>query len=260
MFPFFEPFLWFRIYSFWITITICFFLFLWMLKKLSTRFNYDYSIFTKNILWYFLSIFLFSRLFYVIWKWNDLKYIQNSLEFFIMNDYNFSLFWAFFWFFIILILNLKLRNKHIKDYIDWITISFLFILIFWFIWAFLWWQVFWRETTFWIEVLYSSPYTQVPYQIPIFPLAIVYSILFFIEFSILYILSMFVKIKWFLWYIWLIVFSATILIFEYFTWKYDILKDFININFAQAFSIIIIIISTKELYKILKEKENVFFK
>ncbi len=254
MYPFFEPFEWFIIYSFWLTITICFFLFLWMLKKLSTRFNYDYSIFTRNILWYFLSIFLFSRLFYVIWKWNDLKYIQNSLEFFIMNDYNFSLFWAVFWFFIILILNLKLRNKHIKDYIDWITISFLFILIFWFIWAFFGWQVFWRETSIWIEILYSNPYTPVPYQIPIFPLAIIYSILFFIEFSVLYILSMFVKIKWFLWYIWLIVFSSTILIFEYFTWKYDILKDFINMNFAQVFAIIIIILSTKELYKILKEK------
>jgi hypothetical protein len=254
MFPFFEPIEWFIVYSFWITISICFFLFLWMLKKLSYRFNYDYSIFTRNILWYFLSIFLFSRLFYVIWKWNDLKYIKRPLEFFIMNDYNFSLFWAIFWFFIILILNLKLRDKKIRDYIDWITISFLFILIFWFIWAFFWWQVFWRETSFGIEILYSNPYTPVPYQVKIFPLAIIYSIIFFIEFSVLYILSMFIKIKWFLWYIWLIVFWSIILIFEYFTWKYDILKDFININFAQVFSIIIILIAITQLYKVLKEK------
>lgn len=171
-----------------------------------------------------------------------------------MNDYNFSLFWAIFWFFIILILNLKLKNKHIKDYIDWIVISFLFILIFWFIWAFFGWQVYWRETSFGIEILYSSPYTPVPFQIPIFPLAIVYSILFFIEFSILYILSMFVKIKWFLGYVWLIIFSLIIIIFECFTWKYDVLKDYINVNLSQVFAIAIIILSIRELYKILKEK------
>ncbi len=226
-----------------------------MLKKLSTRFNYDYSIFIRNILWYFLSTFLFSRLFYIIGKWNDLKYIQNSLEFFIMNDYNFSLFWAIFGFFIILLLNLKLRNKKIENYIDWVVISFLFILIIWFIWAFFWGQIYWRETSFGIEISYSNPYTPVPYQVPIFPLAIVYSIIFFIEFSVLYVLSLFVKIKGLLWYIWLIVFSSTILILEYFTWKYDILKDSININFAQIFSIIIIVLSSIELYKILKKEE-----
>jgi prolipoprotein diacylglyceryltransferase len=63
-----------------------------MLKKLSTKYSYDVSIFVNNILWYFLSVFFFSRLFYVISKWNDLKYINNPAEFFIMSDYNFSLF------------------------------------------------------------------------------------------------------------------------------------------------------------------------
>lgn len=255
MFPFLEPINWFIIYTFWLTITFCFFLFLWMLKKLSKKFKFDYSIFSKNIIWYFLSIFIFSRLFYIIWKWNDLKYIKNPIEFFIMTDYNFSLFWAIFWFFIVFLINLKLRKEKLNKYINWIIISFIFILFVWYIWAFLWWQVYWRETSFWIEVLYTHPFSTVPYQIPIFPLAIVYSISFFILFSFLYISSMYIKTKWLLWYLWLIIFSCIILIFEFFSWKSDFLKNLININFSQFFSIILIFIWWYKLLSIFKKEK-----
>ncbi|USN57922.1 MAG: hypothetical protein H6767_06250 [Candidatus Peribacteria bacterium] len=96
MFPFFEPISGVIIYTFGLTLTICFFMFLWMLRKLSGRFGYDFSFFTTNIVWYFLSVFFFSRLFYVIAKWNDMKYIKDPFQFFIMSDYNFSLFGAIF--------------------------------------------------------------------------------------------------------------------------------------------------------------------
>jgi len=66
-----------------------------MLKKLSIRFGNDFSIFSNNIVWYFLSVFIFSRLFFVISKWNELKYIKDPFDFFIMNDYHFSLVGAF---------------------------------------------------------------------------------------------------------------------------------------------------------------------
>ena len=255
MFPFFEPIDWFKIYIFWLTVTICFFLFLWMLKKLSKKFIFDYSIFTKNILWYFFSVFIFSRLFYIIWKWNELKYIKNTLEFFIMDNYNFSLFWAIIWFFLVFFINIKLKHEKLIKYIDWIIISFIFVLFIGYIWAFLWWQVYWRETFFWIEVIYNHPFSPVPYQIPIFPLAIIYSISFFILFSILYILSMYIKIRWLLWYIWLIAFSSIILSLEFFSGKDDVLKNIININFSQFFSIIIIILSIPKLYKIFKHEK-----
>lgn len=252
MYPFFEPINWFQIYSFGLTITICFFLFLWMLKKLSIKFNYDYSIFKKNIIWFFLSVFIFSRLFYIIWKWNELKFIKNPIQFFIMNDYNFSLFWWIIWFFIVLLINLRLKKENINKYIDWVVISIIFILFVWYIWAFLWWQVYWRETFIWIEVSYSHPFTPVPYQVPIFPLAITYSISFFMLFSLLYILSMYTKVKWFLWYVWIIAFSSIILIFEFFSWKDDIIKNNFFMNFPQLFAIVFIIFSANKLFKILK--------
>jgi prolipoprotein diacylglyceryltransferase len=254
MFPFFELIFGIRIYSFGLTIIICFFLFLWMLKKLSTRYDYDDSIFQKNIFWYFISVFIFSRLVYIVWKWNDLKYIRNPLDFFIMSDYNFSLFWAIIGFFIVLAINLRLRKEKLKKYIDGIVISFFFVLFIGLIWAFFGGQIYGRETSFGIEMLYNHPFTSVPFQVPIFPLAIVYSFCFFVVFSALYILSMFVKVKWLLGYLWLIVFSSILLIFEFFSGKYDILKNWTPININQLLSLFLMLFASYKLYEILQTK------
>lgn len=229
-----------KIYTFWLTLTICFFLFLWMLKKLSYRYHYSTDIFWKNLFWFFISTFIFSRLFYVISKWNELKYIRNPLDFFLMNDYNFSLFWALFGFFLVLYVNIKLRKEKLEEYIDGVSIAFLFILWIWYIGAFLGGQVYGRETSFWIEVMYNHPFTSVPFQIPIFPLAIIYSSLFFIVFSSVYISSLFLRIKWLLWYISIAIFATFIFIFEFFSGKYDILKDHTPMNLPQLFSIILL--------------------
>ncbi len=191
MIPFFDIFNWFFIYTFWLTLSICFFLFLRMLKKLSYRYSYNFSFFLNNILWYFISVFIFSRLFFILSKWKDMKFIKDPFEFFIMSDYNFSLFGAIFWFFIVFLITLKLEKSKIINYLDGVVVSFLFVLIIWYIWAFLWWQVYWNEisdnlSSIWI--LYTHPFSNVPYEVPIFPLAIVYSISFFILFSSLYII------------------------------------------------------------------------
>jgi hypothetical protein len=59
---------------------------------MSRKNNFSMTIFSNNILWYFVSIFFFSRLFYVISRFNDLKYIDSFSDFFATIDYNFSLF------------------------------------------------------------------------------------------------------------------------------------------------------------------------
>ena len=255
MYPFFEPYPEFLIYTFGLTLTLCFFLFLWMIHKLAPRYNYDVSIFTKNILWYFLSVLIFSRLFYVIWKWEDLKYIKNPFEFFVTSDYNFSLIWALFGFILVFVIQTKINKDNINKYIDPLVISFIFVLFIGYIWAFFWWQVFWRDTHFWIELLYTHPFTPIPYQVPIFPLSIIYSVLFFILFSILYILSMYIHLKSLLWYIWMIIFSCILLIFEFFSWKTDILKDSIWMNLTQLFVILLIFICSYRLFLLMKENE-----
>lgn len=254
MFPFFEIYNWFIVYSFWLTLTICFFLFLWKLKKMSFRFSFNFSFFLNNILWYFLSVFIFSRLFYVVSKWNDMKFIKDPFEFFIMSDYNFSLFWWIVWFMLVFLLNIKLEKSKIIQYIDWVVLSFLFVVFIWYIWAFFWWQVYGKETHFWIELLYTHPFSNIPYEVPIFPLPIVYSVLYFILFSVLYSLSLVVNIKWLIWYTWLILFSLILFIFEFFNWEYDIFKIFMNINLNQIWAIILMLISWYWLYTVATQK------
>jgi hypothetical protein len=255
VYPFINIFDSFQIYTFWLTVAICFFMLVWMLKKLSVRFSFDFLIFKKNLLLYFLSIFFFSRLFYVISKWNDLKHIKNSLEFFIMNDYNFLLTWAIFWFFLVFIILLKIRKEKLDNFISWIVLSFLFILPFWYVWALLWWQVYWKETSYWIEMAYTHPFTPVPYQVPIFPLPIVYAIIFFILFSVLYILSVNENHRTVLAYLWAMAFSCIVFVLEFFSWKFDIFKEsFIWINLSQIWAIVIFALCFAKLVKIYRVK------
>jgi len=251
LYPFFDIY-WVLIYTFWIALTISFFTFLWILQRLEKRFWYNFQFFSHNILWFFLSVFFFSRMFYVIGKWNDMKFITEPFQFFIMSEFNFSLFGAIFWFLLVLYILCRLEKTPMKRYLDWLVLSFLLTLTIWYIWSYFWWQVYGRETTFWIEILYTNAFTPVPYQVPVFPLPIVYAIVSFILFSGLYILSLFVHIRWYIWYLGMILFSAMILIFEFFSGKQDILSVNTWYTFPQLFALIVIVWSWYHFYKIFK--------
>ena len=253
MLPFFEIFSGFIVYTFWLALILCLFLFTVMFKKLSSRFAYSHELITKNILWYFLGVFIGARIFYVIAKWSELKYIANPFEFFISNDYNFSLMWAIIGFMTVLVFNLKKQGKTINGYIDGVMTSLLFILPVGYLWAFLWGQVYGRETFIGIEVLYSHPFTPVPFEIPVFPLPLVYALLFFILFCGAYIGSLFIHSKGFIGYMSAIVGSSILLIFEFFSGKYDIFKDTIGINMTQLIALIIIGTCVHWLYHLYKK-------
>jgi len=248
--PYFEIF-WYPVYIFGLSIVVCFFLFLWMLKKLSIRFSFAYHFFTNSILWYFLSVFIFSRLFYVISMWKDMKYIQDPFDFFIMSDYNFSLFGALFGFFAVLFLNVKLLKKSIHKYIDWFMLSFLFVSILWFIWAFFGGQVYGEITSLSIGVAYDNGLSSVPLTWELFPLALVYSGICCLLFSILYILSMYVKTRGIIGYVWLGIFSAIVLALEFFSWKPDIFSVAYSVNLSQIWAIIFIVISFYWIFRVM---------
>lgn len=254
MYPFFEI-SGFRIYLFWFTFIIIFFLFYWMLRKLSSRFNYDFELYRANIFWFFISTFIFSRIFYIISQWNDMKFIKKPFEFFIMSDYNFSLYWAIFWFFLVLLLNLKLRKESIIKYVDWLILSFYFVLFIGYIWAFLWWQVYWKPTNLWIEVSYNNSNSFVPYTVPIFPLPIIYAIISFIVFSFLYILKMYIKTKWFVWYLWLGIFASITLVLEFFSWKSDIFSQF-PFNFNQVCALFLLFFTWRILFQMIRRASS----
>ena len=155
-----------------------------------------------------------------------MKYISDPLDFFVMSDYNFSLAGAIFWFFLVLFIHIRLKKTVLDNYIDPLVLSFLFIACIGFVGAFLWGQVYGNQTTlFWLWITYSNSFSNVPYQVPVFPLPIVYAIFTFILFSTLYTLSMYVSLRWLLWYLGMILFACMILIFDFFSGKFDIIRE-----------------------------------
>ncbi|MDD5769515.1 MAG: prolipoprotein diacylglyceryl transferase [Candidatus Gracilibacteria bacterium] len=256
MYPFFEIFPGFYIYTFGLTLTICFFVFLWMLKKLSGKFGINNTFFFNRILWYFLSVFFFSRLFYVISRWSDFKFIKDPLEFFLMSDYNFSLIGAIFGYFLVLFISIILHNIKSGKYMDVSVLAFLFSCIIGFFGSFLGGQVYGKETNFGIEILYTNSFSPVPYEVPVFPLPIVYSIIFFILFSVLYMFAMFISVRGIIGYLGLALIGSILLILDNFSGKYDYFKIELGISFTQIGAIFLIISGFYGLYRIYKTPKN----
>lgn len=171
-----------------------------------------------------------------------------------MSDYNFSLFGALTWFFFVLFVYVKIKQESIKKYIDGVVLSFLFILFFGYFGAFLWGQVYGRETHIGIEIFYNSDISNIPYQVAIFPLPVVYAFVFLLLFWVLYSLSLFIHIKGFIGYVGLVAFSAIILIFEFFSGKHDILSGSMSLpfNINQIFALILLGFSIRGLYHLVK--------
>lgn len=250
MYPFIE--LWFlgNIYTFGLTLMFCFFVFLTILKKVCSRFWINFSFFSNRILLFFLSTLFFSRLFFVLSYWNDYKFLDSPVSFLIMSDYNFSLPWAIFWYLVVLFFSTAFHRIQNWKYLDASVLAFLFTSIFWFIWAFLGWQIYWRETYYWIEVVYNHPFSPIPYDSGIFPLAIVYSIIVFILFSFLYIIAMFIRIRGIIGYIWLWLFASVVLILESFSWKFDFFYQSYWLSLNKWSAIALLIFSFYWLFKI----------
>ncbi len=248
---------WVQIFTFWIILSLSFFLFLWMLKKTSSKFDINFSFFTNRILYFFLSTIVFSRIFYIIANWDEWKFINNFFDFFIMEDYNFSLFWAIFWFLLVLFFSIKRAKLDYKKYLDVVVVSFFFILVFWYLWALFWWQIIGKPTDFWIELYYNNSFAVTESSdVPVFPLAIIYSVISFIIFSVLYSLLLFVKTRGFIWLIWLMLLWAMIISLDSFNNNVDFFKWKFWISFSQILSIITIIISAYFLWKLKPERKT----
>lgn len=179
-----------------------------------------------------------------------MKFIQDPFQFFIMSEYNFSLFGAIFGFLLVLFLLARFEKTPLKRYIDGVVLAFLGALCIGYIGSFFGGQVYGRETMFGIEVTYRNAFTPVPYQVPVFPLPVIYTILSFILFSGMYIFSLFYHVRGFIGYLGLIIFSSMILIFEFFSGKQDILSVVSVFNLPQLYALVLAIASSYQLYKI----------
>ncbi|MGE4443727.1 MAG: prolipoprotein diacylglyceryl transferase family protein [Candidatus Altimarinota bacterium] len=182
--------------------------------------------------------------------------MKDPVEFFFMNDYNFSLIGAFFGFFLVLYISVILHNLRSGKYVDVSVLSFLFASIVGYIGAFFGGQIYGKETNYGIEVLYGNSFSPVPYEVPVFPLAIVYSLVFFVLFSALYMLAMFVSVRGIIGYSGVILIGAVFLVLENFSGKYDFFKTELGINFNQVGAIALIIVGIYGLYRIYKTPKS----
>ncbi|MCK9272498.1 prolipoprotein diacylglyceryl transferase [Candidatus Gracilibacteria bacterium] len=245
------------IYTFGLSLSISFILFFWMLYKLSLKFGINTNFFLGNVFFFFISSFIFSRLFYVLAEWVDFKYSLSGgfFKFFFMSDYNFSLIGGVVGFFIVLYINIKKFKLKGNKYIDAVVLSFLFAAVIGYIGTFLGGQVYGKPTDLPIGITYNNPLSKNPYSSPTFPLAIVYSIISFLLFTGLYITRVFVKIEGFVGYIGIIIFSSFLLIFEFFNGSPDIFNSLIYVNLTQIGALGLILIGIRGLRKIYKNEK-----
>jgi len=136
MYPTFEIF-GIPVYTFGISLTICFFLFIWMLKKLCGRFGINATFFFNRLLWYFLSVVIFARIFYLIGHWDDFAFMDSLKHFLLINNYQLSLIGAFFGYFVVLFSSIVYYNLRSGKYMDASVLSFLFTSVVGYIGAFL---------------------------------------------------------------------------------------------------------------------------
>ncbi|MEI6711226.1 MAG: prolipoprotein diacylglyceryl transferase family protein [bacterium] len=177
--------------AFGVSLTIAFFLFYWMLRRLGRKYDINTAFFSENLLSFFLVTFFISRFLHVILYAGLPTKSAFSIEypiltFFLMSDYYFSAggailaFFGLFWF------HMRHREQEdCEDVLDLTVISWVFASIVAYFGAFLGGQVYGVRN----EGIFAVDYINNPIlaEFPRFPLAIVYVLCTLAIFSLIYI-------------------------------------------------------------------------
>ncbi len=172
---------------------VTFILFYWMLWRLGRKYEINTSFFSVNLLAFFLTTTLVSRLFHVILYYglptkSAFTFEFPILSFFLMSDFYFSLGGAIVGFLIVLLI--LLRNKEPADrddVLDIVAISWLFGSIVGYLGAFFGGQTYGIRSEWILSVDYIN--NPILAEFPRFPLAVVYAICIIFIFSLCYIVK-----------------------------------------------------------------------
>lgn len=253
----------FTFWTFGITLSLSLILFFWMLFKTTKKNGININFFILWFFGFFISTFIFARLFYVIAQWRDFEFLldeplRSSIpKFLLTSDYSMSLMWWIIWFVLVLIIKIKKYHLNIEKYLDCIVLSFFFAAILWYFWAFLGWQIYGKPTTLPIWITYNSSDANIPFYGEVFPLAIIYSIVSFLIFVFLYMQRIITKADWKVWYLGIFIFSIALFVLEFFNWDIDIFESFIKLDMNQLWAIILFLISFRWLKKVKKQNSTV---
>ena len=244
------------IYTFGLALSIAFIMFFWMLHHISFKAGINTNFFIGNALTFFLSTFLFSRLFFILAEWRDEKFIfQDSralLRFFFMSDYNFSLAGGVFGFLLVLAILIRYYKLRTRKVIDAVVLSFLFAGVIGFIGTFLGGQICGRPTDLFFGILYTSPVSACPYTTPIFPLSLAYAFASLVLFVVLYMVRAAVNIEGFVGYVGMGAFASILLMGEGFRGDEDMFVSYLSLDLNQIVALVILAMAAKGLYKMFR--------
>jgi len=140
----------------------------------------------SDVVSYTVSIFLMSRLFYIIGEWRDEKFIFMNLiegkgflnflqELFAAGEYNLSLAGGIIGFALIyFIKGRKAPKNDTHKYIDSLAYAFLIAAMIGYIGALFWGQIYGVPAETWISIVYNDKNSIVPFRNPLLPLPIMY--------------------------------------------------------------------------------------
>lgn len=233
------------VYTFGIALSISFLLFFGMLYKLSGKIGINTNFFIGNVFPFFISSFIFSRLFYLLSEWRDVI-SDGFLRFFITSDYHFSLAGGVFGFFLVLIYRLKKHKLELGKYLDIVILAFFFAGIVGYLGAFIGGQVYGKPTTLSFGITYSEPESANPYTSPVIPLALIYAFFCFVYFVVFYIArATFVKIDGLIGYLGIAAFAPVLLIGEFWNGAEDSLKGIFFLNLTQIMAVVCLLFAIR---------------
>lgn len=202
--------------TFGIFMTLAFFAFYWMLRRLGKKYHVSTNFFESRLFTFFVVTFLSARIFHVLLFAGIPTKSAFSLEFpvmsfFLMSDFYLSMFGAVIGFFGVLLWSIRSRDPQEKqEILDIFVIASMFWAILWYLWAFLWWQTYGMKSESILAVDYIG--NPVLAEFPRFPIALTYSLVILFIFSLIYIVkkvrperglaaSLWATLWWIMWFL-----------------------------------------------------------
>ncbi len=205
-----------------------------------------------SIIDFTLSIFFFSRIFYILSDWRTEKFIFIDLfekadillflkQFFITDNYSLSFAGGIIGFFVIFIWKTIKNSKDRPKYLDSIIPAFLIAWSIGYIGTLLGWQIYGIVMDNIFSITYTGTDSIVPFQNPTFPLPIVYSMLCLSIVYFLYRIETKIHVPvGFVWYIWLGIFSIFIFLWEFLNGSSDLFSSLLYLNITQIIALILV--------------------
>lgn len=184
MFPLFHITSFIEVHFFGFILVIAWMIFFWLLHKYNTEHGLSKNIF-KNISLYTVSIFFWSRIFYIFSDWRNEKYLLINLVewsgilaflrgFFITPNYSLSLAGGIFGFLLIFVWYIYTRRANYKKNIDVLVRAFFWAAILGYLGALLGGQIYGIPFDSPFSMLYSDKNSIVPIGSARFPLPVIY--------------------------------------------------------------------------------------